>query len=463
MSGAVLSWLGRAIKRLARPAPLGIALTCGSGAAHAQAMLVEPQAPSVNVTNEFFPPSVPGYDEERGLELPTLGRAADTGLGVHAGSFLIRSALTQGLAYDTNTLGTPGGPASAYESTAGAVAVNSDWSRNRLGGYVGFANSTYFNTPRDDRTDWKAALGGGYTIGRGDATLAYSHLSLHEDPTSLGAVASSTPVPYQVDDVRADYSARLGRTAVTPYLDFTSFHFGMATAGSIINDQGYQDRDVLQGGVAVRYGEMETRSWLLTIGAIHTSYTQPLRGIPPPDADSALALAGFDWEITGPIALRLLLGLEAREFESRAYQSRTVPIGQAVVTWRPTLLTTITGTVARSLEDAVEDDVVGTIYSRAEAGIAHELLRNVVLTGRVGVQAAQFLQSSVTQTDTYVGVGAGWQINRRVRLSADNTFDAVSGAVGAFLTSNPFSNPFFAQPTKSYTRDVLRVQFTFAL
>ncbi len=457
MSSAVLSWRSRALKRLASHAPLGIALTWGSGAAHAQAMLVEPQAPSVNAISEFFPPSVPGFDQERGLQLPTLGRAEDNGTGIWAGSFLIRPALTEGLAYDTNTRGVQGGPGSAYESTSAAVAANSELSRSRWGAYLGVANSTYFDTPHQDSTDWRAALGGGYTIGRGEASLAYSHLSLHEDPTSLGAAASSTPLPFQVDDVRADYSARLGRTALTPYLDFASFHYETATIGGLTSNQRSLDHDVLQAGVAVRYGEMDTRSWLLTVGAIHTSYTQPQPGVPAPDADSAVALAGFDWMITGPIALRVLVGLEAREFASRAYQNRTAPIGQAVVTWQPTRLTTVTGTVARSVEDAVEDDVVGTIYSRAEARVAHELRRNVILQGRVGVQVAQFLQLSGTQTDAYAGFGVIWQINRRVQLSADNVFDAVSGTPGAVLVGSSVGQ------TGSYTRDVLRVQFTFAL
>ena len=460
---SVRPWLGRALDRFVRAAPLGVTLGVASawvpGAADAQGMLVEPQVPSVDQITELFPASVPGFDQERGLQLPSLG-TTNNGTGVHAGSFWIRPVVSEGIAYDTNTLAAAGGPASSYERTSASVAANSDWSRNRLGAFLGVANSTYFDTPRQSRTDWKAAIGGGYTIGRGEATLAYSHLSLHEDPTSLLGVSFSTPLPFQADDVRADYTVRVGSLGITPYIDYTSLHYGTAILPGQAIDEAYQDHDVLQGGVAVRYGVDERRSLLFTAEGIGTSFPNPLPapGLPAPNATSAVGLAGFDWEVSGAIALRVLLGVEAREFQSRTYTNRTEPIGQVVVTWRPTLLTTVTGTLARSLEDAVQADVVGFIYSRAEGRVSHELRRDVTLQGRVGVQIAQYLQVQQTQTDTYVGATVMWQLNRQVQVSADNTFDGVTGAL-----STAFGGPSVGRTGGHYTRDVARLQVAFAL
>jgi hypothetical protein len=379
--------------------------------------MVTPYQPSVSQITDFFATSVPGYDQYQGV--PVLERAlpqADLS-GIRAGGFVFRPTVETGFGYDDNVLGGRGSPASVISRSSPALAVNSDWGRNALGAYLSADTAQYLNAPQQSRTDWNAAIGGTYTIGRGELTGAYSHLVLHEDSTYVNAIPTSTPLPFTVDDVRANYTIKLGRFTLTPNIDLSSWRFGTATIGGQAVDERIEDHDVLQGGVAVGY-ELSGRSSLLgTVSVFDARYLYGQPRTPAPSAVSTLGMGGIDYRLSGNLRFRVLVGAESREFQSSFYRSRVAPVGQATAIWTPTGLTTITATVARTLEDAVQADSGGYTYTRAEFEIDHELLRNVVLSSRIGIQDSQALQPGIgTQTTVYGGVGATWRINRTLSL-----------------------------------------------
>lgn len=415
--------------------------------------MVFPSLPSVNNIIDLVQTSVPGFDKDLGVEVLSRPQPLFEPGGIHAGSFVVQPALDESTSYDTNVLGSPRSPSSAILHTAPSLAVNSDWSRNRLGGYISLDNGTYFDTPKQSRTDWTAAVGGGLTIGRGEATLAVSHITGHEDGTDIGAIASSTPVPYSVNDLRSDYTMDLGRLRLTPNIDLSQWRYGTTTIAGLPSDQSYRDRDVLQAGVAARFQTGEEWSLLFTAAAINAHYVHPLPGVPPPTSNSFLAMGGFDYQFTGNLRVRLLAGLEAREFTSAAYSSRVAPVARATAIWTPTQTTTVTGTLMRTIEDPAQEDTGGLTYSRAELELDHEYLRNVILRGRVGVQSAEYLQNGGTQTSVYTGLGVTWLINRNIRLLADYQFISQSAASG---TSVPF-NPNSLIPG-AYTRNIIMLR-----
>jgi hypothetical protein len=391
--------------------------------------MVAPYQPSVSQINDFLATSVPGYDQYQGV--PVLERAlpqADPG-GIRAGGFIFRPTLETGFGYDDNVLGGRGSPGSVIFRTLPTLAVNSDWGRDALGAYLSANTGQYLSTPRQSRTDWNAAIGGTYAIGRGELTGAFSHLALHEDSTYVNAVPTSTPLPFTVDDVRANYTIKLGRFTLIPNIDLSSWRFGTATIGGQAVDEKFEDHDVLQGGMAVGY-ELSGRSSLLgTLSVFDARYLHRQPDAPAPSAVSTLGMGGIDYRVSGNLRVRALVGAESREFQSSFYRSRIAPVGQATVIWTPTGLTTITATVARTLEDAVQANSGGYTYTRAEFEIDHELLRNLVLTSRIGLQDSQALQPGIgTQTAVYGGVGATWHINRTLSLLVSYQYTSQSSA-----------------------------------
>jgi hypothetical protein len=134
---------------------------------------------------------------------------------------------------------------------------------------------------------------------------------------------------------------------------------------------------------------------------------------------------------------RLLIGVEVREFQSPAFPTRTAPIAEGQLIWQPTELTTVTGSLSRLIEDPQSAGTSGYILTNARVAVDHELRRDIILHGAIGVQYAQFLQGSA-QSNFTTNIGAGWLINRNMQLSFSYYFTKQIGSSGT-TTINPAS------------------------
>ncbi len=379
--------------------------------------------PSLSIATALFPDIVPAYDQEAGLTLPSAPQppSVAAGRGIRTGSFLIEPSVTAGTIYDSNVLGVRGSPGSLIFQTSPALAISGEYSRGRVGAFLGVDDSRYLNVNNQSRTDLKAALGGTIAVARGEAALGFSHLNLHDDPATIGSIPSSTPTPFQVNDLRASVSFVFGRLSLQPFVDFSHWTYGNATINGLRQDQTFRDRTVTQAGLASRLNISERRDLIGSFSLTHTGYDHYGRANagPAPSSNGALLLGGVDWELDGALRLRALAGVQARVFTSGTYRNRVVPVGQITAIWTPQRMTTISLTAARSLEDLAQEDTGGTIFSRAELAIGHEIQRDLVLRARVGAGSAEFLQRGGTQASVYAGAGFEWQFSRAWKLVGD--------------------------------------------
>lgn len=387
----------------------------------------------------YFPRGVPGYDAAPGVTVQSRARPQYDPIGVRAGTFLIYPRVDLGLGYDSNLFGTA--PISGTQlgswlfDTRASVQASSDWGRDRLGGYFGVDHADELNLPSQSRTDWTGSVGGTLDIGKDQLTLAAAHLSLHQAPTAIDALPTDQPVPYQVNDLRASYAHDFDRLSLTPDLNFTTYQFGNTTIQGVPAPQAYRDRDVLQAGITARYQAAPLHTLLFVLRGTDTRYTMPQPGTPSRNSTGGLALIGID-RGDGVWDLRLLAGWEQRDFVAPQYHAHGAPAAEADVTWSPSGLTTVTGTLSRTIEDAAQEDVAGYTNTTARLVIDHEYLRNVLLNGFGSVQHAAFLQGGGSQTLYSLGGGITWLMNRRMRLSGTETFfdmrtvQGTSGSIG---------------------------------
>ncbi len=415
-----------------------------------------PNYPSFSNLMSVLPLSVPGVNTDLGVTVLSRYQPDFNQEPMRSGSFIFTPQASQGVTYDDNVLGYRGGPGSWISDTNASIGVNSDWSRDKVGAFVGVDHGQYFNLPKDTRTDVTAAIGGALTLGSNDLDVAYSHLSLHQDPTQIGAIQASTPVPFSVEDFRADYSYDLGSLTLTPSVDFSMWRYGHAVIGGVDSDQSSLNRDVVQGGIAAKYQTGELWNVLFTLAGINAHYTRPQPGVPSPDSTSFVAMGGFDYQFTGNFKARVLAGLEGREFASSAYKSRLTPVGEADVVWTPTGVTSVMATLARSIEDPTVSGTTGFTYTRGEIEVDHELRRNIVLRGRIGAGVAEYLEQGATQVAVYGGLGMTWLINRSLQLIVDYQLSSQTGGA-------PNTTPRTAAPTGHYIRDIGSVRLRVAL
>jgi hypothetical protein len=179
---------------------------------------------------------------------------------------------------------------------------------------------------------------------------------------------------------------------------------------------------------------------VLVIRDTNTDYVSPRANEfgPSRSSNAISVLAGIDYVSSAVWRYRLLIGYEMRDFNSPQYKNRAAPIAEANVIWTPTGLTTVTAKVARTIEDAADENVAGYEYTSAQLRVDHEYLRNVLLDGYIGLQRADYLGQNSSETLYQFGAGATYLVNRNVRLSL--TYDLVDRQGSRNFGSNYLQN-----------------------
>src|SRR5579871_3847594 len=364
----------------------------------------------------YFPEGVPGYNTGPGVTVTSRARPEYDPPGIRADSFVLHPQLDESLGYDSNVLGNGQSPRGSWVvGTHPSLLIGSDWSRNSIGAYLGVDDERYLDLPRQSFTNWTASLGGTLSIGRDQLTLGASHFSLHQPRTDLDALPSDAPVAYQVDDVRVAYTISLDRLSLTPQVAFSTFHYDSTTVFGVPTSQAYRDRNVIQGDVTARYELSPQRNLLAVTRILGSHYTQPQSGTPTLNSTSYEVLVGMSDDADPIWRYHVLLGWEMRAFAASQYQTHQAPIVEAAVVWNPSGMTTITGLVTRSIEDAAQEGVSGYTYTGAKLAVDHEYMRNILLHASAGVQHADFLQGGGQANSVSLGAGATWLINQHLR------------------------------------------------
>lgn len=101
--------------------------------------------------------------------------------------------------------------------------------------------------------------------------------------------------------------------------------------------------------------------------------------------------------------------------------------------WFPTRLTTVNFYAGRRVVDVGAFDSPSAVETRFGAGVDHELLRNVILSGYAGVSNYEYEETGREDENLEIGAVATYKMNKRVHWEAfvRNRERDVSG-VGVF-------------------------------
>lgn len=448
-------WLSAPVRR--RPAsgwvvvPLLACLATGFYSEPARAQILD----------QYFPTNVPGYDPFSVESVAARPRPDYDPLGVRVGSFDLMPQLSTGIGYDNNILATKNNRLSSFlVNTHSALQANSDWSRDSVGANVTVNDVRYPQADEQSYTNWTASLGGTLDIGRDKATLAYSHLSLHQLPSDIDNFGITQPVPFRVDNFRGGYQTQFSRITVNPFFDISTYRFDNVTGvGGIVQNQTVNDRNVYAGGVITGYEFSPNRSALLVLRSGTNQYLTPSANTPNDVGFSILA--GLDYTADAVIRYRALVGYGYRSYSTYnstpLATSRSAPIAEASAIWTPTGLTTVTATLSRRIEDSLTAGVVGYTYTQARLIVDHEYQRNILLEGLINVQYAEYTNNTNPQTIATFGGNVQWLLNRNMRVIASNYFTL--GETGGSSTQSTARFNF----SGSYDRNVTLLTLRLAL
>ncbi|MEQ1867390.1 MAG: outer membrane beta-barrel protein, partial [Micropepsaceae bacterium] len=100
---------------------------------------------------------------------------------------------------------------------------------------------------------------------------------------------------------------------------------------------------------------------------------------------------GIEFRMTHVLVGEVFAGYTLRSFDDAAFADANEFAFGAGLKWFPSMLTTVRLDAARGVEDTSITAASSFVSTRGEVGIDHEILRNFILSGRLGYENAEYL------------------------------------------------------------------------
>lgn len=256
----------------------------------------------------------------------------------------------------------------------------------------------------------------------------------HELPGSTDAPgAAALPVP--VDRTTADGSvlARSGRFLVGGAATVTRLRYqDVEAVGGGMIDQRHRDRWEIS--VSQRAGIAATSMLDLFVetrqGLRRYDRLTPLLGLDRTSASSDM-LVGAALDMTERMAAEVMWGRSLRQYATPLFPPHTETIYRGVVKVSLTTLTALSGRVWQSVEETGALLQAAVIETGWHAGVEHELLRQLVLTGGGGRTRRRYIgfAGDLWEEDVTIQAGGEYRVDHRWFIGLDGRWEDRSSAV----------------------------------
>ncbi|HBI18385.1 MULTISPECIES: outer membrane beta-barrel protein [unclassified Brevundimonas] len=373
------------------------------------------------------------FFRQRGQAVRDRPQPAYDAVGLKVGGFTLWPRLQSAAVFDDNVFAAPTAPRAATTlRLTPDVTARSDWGRHQIQGYVRLDFDRNLNVSRESATDWRLGGAGRLDIAQGaHLTLALDLEHGHEARTAVGT-DPLTVRPVAFDGVSARLAGR--RTRGRLRLDASAevqrrdYDDGADAAGALVK-QDDRDRTTLTLTGRAAYALSPATAVYLQVAADDRDY----RRVPSrPDRTSTgrETLTGVDFELGGLIRGDIALGHRRQTFDDPRFADLDGLGGRGRVSWFPTALTTVSVAAERAVADTGVVGAAGARRTDLCFSVDHELLRNLILSGRTAHVEDAYIGRDRTDRRFSAGLTADYRLNRRQGLTADlNWIDQAS--VGA--------------------------------
>ncbi len=365
-------------------------------------------------------------------------------VGVDVGSLRLKPYIESDFGYDTNPDQANGkAKGSAFIQEEGGASFQSDWSNHELKGELKGGYDDYFSDHNADRP-----YGSGTIDGRIDVT--------RDTKVNLeGRFDVSTQRPGS-PEVSA---AVVGRPLISTYGGTAGVtqQFGrlaLSLRGTV--DRTDEEDATLSDGTTqalslenyTAYGVRGRAAYEITPGV--TPFVEAFGDFR--QHDTTIDLSGYDRNSTGAGAIagstfelsRKLTGSVDTGYEDRTYDDRRLPdlrgpLVDAALAWSATPLTTLTFKAATSLNETDLAGASGAISRSLSLELAHDLFRNLKLTGSLGYTNTDYSGIKLTENTYDAGLKAEYSLSRSIVVRGSFTYERLRSTVtGEDYTQNIF-------------------------
>jgi hypothetical protein len=276
-----------------------------------------------------------------------------------------------------------------------------------LGAYFAGMLTEYPQARQQNLSGYTAAIGEHAILPEQTFNLGIAAVSAQETSFGLYTVAIQQPIGVQVRQLRGNDAVICGMATLTPELSVTNYRF----AG-----YGSQNRTDYRQSLT---GEFTSGGPARFVALLHaTESVYPDRVF---NATTTSALAGVADEATGLWELRLLAGAAARRPVTG--DSVTAPVMEAALSWKPTELDSLELDAAREIDDPDQESAAGYTLTETDISIAHEYLRNVIITASFKFSHAAYFNTPLVESLYAANTAIDWRLNRALAINLNYAFN----------------------------------------
>lgn len=400
-----------------------VAVTLIAGSVHSTALAQASEAASKPFGSTAADASVDLFTRNRNVSVRQRPRPDYEALGVRAGRFLIYPKIEIAGEFNDNIYAVTSGEVSdAILHLRPELAVESDWSQNFATLYARGSINRHRDFGREDRDDY--TLGG---LSRLDVTRL-SNLSAgaefnrsFEPRTSPNSPSASVrPIVFDATTAFAAGTFTSGRIKLTSRVDLRRLDYADGADGSgRVIEQDQRDRDVGSALGRMDFAISPDAAVFVQVTGNRRAYDQPGSfASPARDSRGVEVLAGANFEVSVLVRGEVAVGYIRQDFDNPIYADAARIGGRAQIEYFPSSLTTITLGAGRTVEDAVTTGAGGYVSSSGSVTIDHELLRNLILNGRLTYSTDRYEGIDRDDARFIASLGATYLVNRRVGVSA---------------------------------------------
>lgn len=348
--------------------------------------------------------------------------------GLRAGAFFVYPKIVGNVEYQDNVFASETNTLSDTVATlTPSVDVESGWSRHQLRGSAMLNTYRYSKYSSENNTSYAVEGSGRLDVVRGSslrASAAYEHDIESRQSVNVQQFSSS-PTEYNVTKGSVGGTHEFNRIRIIGDVNVADFKYDNPTdfSGKPI-DISYRDHTNTEERVRVDYALSPALALFATVTHNDRSFNSPTQvGDVKRDSKGWEGGLGADFDVTAVARGQVQLGYISQKYDDPRIHDSTGLGVRTKLEWFPNGLTTVTFVGERSVDDTGLIGAAGVLASRADIRVDHELLRNLLVTGRAHWNKDEYRGLDRNDTEYGALATATYLLSRRVGVFG--TYDYV--------------------------------------
>lgn len=355
--------------------------------------------------------------------------------GMRLRAFVVSPQLDIGLERHDNIFYEPSNEkADTFLSIAPSLGIRSDWGRHAVNASVAVANKSYAEYDSENVTVSNVQLGGRFDIVGNSYLFGGVGLAQNYEPrysTSFPADAAE-PIKFHTDTFNVGFVAegnRLRFTGTYNYGKYDYFDVDSNAGGRI--DQDFRDYKRAEYTGRADYAISPATS----IYAVYVANTRDYVNNPLRDSDGYDMAIGASFDLTNVITGEVQLGYMEQSYDNPAFAKAKGGSYKATVNYFPTMMTTLSLTAGRSIEETPAVGASGYLSSVRTLSVDHELTRTVILSGSLSSIDDDYEGIGRKDKRTVNRLGAKYFVSPRVWIDGGYTYQELKSSGGGGIPS----------------------------